>query len=134
MRVLNFGCLHPYLFYFLSSSGPDVLAEHMRKCTFPWLAANVMDKSTQKPWASTIPSKIFTFPISPSSAATSSSSAGSSGSQVVRVGLFGLTTPETPHLSYPGISTLLPTPIDVCVMLFLMNHHIAIPHRRQHCI
>ena len=75
----------------------------MGKCQFPWLAANVVDKASGNVWASAITSKIISFVVPPPSSSSSSADAASTATaQIVRVGLFGVTTPETPHLSYPG--------------------------------
>lgn len=63
--------------------GPDVLRERVRESRFTWLAANVIDKKTGKPFADTPPYVIREF-------------------EGVKIGLFGLLTPQTAVLSLPG--------------------------------
>lgn len=63
--------------------GPDVLRERMSESKFKWLAANVMDKKTGKTFANTPDFLIREF-------------------EGVKVGIFGLTLPETITTSRPG--------------------------------
>lgn len=63
--------------------GPDVLRERMNESRFKWLAANVVDKRTGKTFGNTAPYVIREF-----------------GN--VKIGLFGLTLPDTKNTSRPG--------------------------------
>jgi 5'-nucleotidase len=63
--------------------GPDVLRERVAESKFKWLAANVIDKKTGKPFADTPEFLIREF-------------------EGVKVGFFGLTLPETKTTSRPG--------------------------------
>jgi 5'-nucleotidase len=63
--------------------GPDVLQQRMRESHFQWLAANVVDKKTGKPFAGMAPFVVREF-------------------GGVKVGLFGLVIEETSTESHPG--------------------------------
>ena len=63
--------------------GPDVLLERIKESRFKWLAANVIDKRTGKPFGGVAPFVIREF-------------AG------VKIGIFGLVLPETKTTSRPG--------------------------------
>ena len=63
--------------------GPDVLRERMRESHFTWLAANVIDRKTGRPFGGMPPYVIHDF-------------------DGVKVGLFGLLTPDTALSSSPG--------------------------------
>ena len=63
--------------------GPDVLQQRVKESNFKWLAANVLDKKSGKTFALTQPFIIREF-------------AG------VKVGIFGITLPETKNTSRPG--------------------------------
>src|SRR5206468_494119 len=63
--------------------GPDVLRERMRESGFKWLAANVIDKMTGKPFADTPEFVVLDF-------------------EGVKVGIFGLVLQETLQTSRPG--------------------------------
>lgn len=63
--------------------GPDVLLERIRESRFKWLAANVIDKKTGRPFGGVAPFVIREF-------------AG------VKIGIFGLVLPETKTTSRPG--------------------------------
>ena len=63
--------------------GPEVLRERMSESNFKWLAANVIDKKTGKTFAGTPDFLIREF-------------------DGVKVGIFGLTLPETMTTSRPG--------------------------------
>lgn len=63
--------------------GDAILRERMKESQFVWLAANVIDKKTGKPFGDTPPYVIREF-------------------DGVKVGLFGLLTPETANASKPG--------------------------------
>ncbi|MEA2176020.1 MAG: 5-nucleotidase / UDP-sugar diphosphatase [Blastocatellia bacterium] len=63
--------------------GPDVLQQRVKESNFKWLAANVVDKKSGKTFAQTQPFIIREF-------------AGA------KVGIFGITLPETKNTSRPG--------------------------------
>jgi 2',3'-cyclic-nucleotide 2'-phosphodiesterase (5'-nucleotidase family) len=63
--------------------GGGVLAQRMRESAFTWLSANVLDRRTGRPFGGAEPEVFLTL-------------------GGVRVGLFGLTTPETLKTSNPG--------------------------------
>jgi 5'-nucleotidase len=63
--------------------GPEVLRSRMKESRFQWLAANLVDKKTGKPFGGTAPFVVREF----------------SG---VKVGIFGLVWPETKNTSRPG--------------------------------
>ena len=63
--------------------GPSVLAQRMRESAFTWVSANVLDRRSGRPFGGAQPDVFLTL-------------AG------VRMGVFGLTTPETEKTSSPG--------------------------------
>jgi 5'-nucleotidase len=63
--------------------GPEVLRERVKESNFKWLAANVIDKKTGKTFSETQPFIIREF-------------------DGVKIGLFGITLPETKQTSRPG--------------------------------
>jgi len=63
--------------------GPSVLTQRMRESAFTWLSANVLDRRSGRPFGGAQPDVFLTL-------------AG------VRIGVFGLTTPETEKTSNPG--------------------------------
>ena len=63
--------------------GPDELRKRMKESKFKWLAANVIDKTTGKPFGDALPFAIREF-------------------DGVKVGIFGLTLEETRTTSRPG--------------------------------
>ncbi len=63
--------------------GAAVLAQRMRESAFTWLSANVLDRRTGRPFGGAEPEVLLTL-------------------GGVRIGLFGLTTPETLKSSNPG--------------------------------
>jgi 5'-nucleotidase len=63
--------------------GPDVLSERMKESKFKWLAANVIDKNTHKPFGTAEAFVIREF-------------------EGVKVGIFGLVLPSTKSESKPG--------------------------------
>ena len=63
--------------------GPDELRKRMKESKFKWLAANVIDKKTGKPFGDALPFVIREF-------------------EGVKVGIFGLTLEETRTTSRPG--------------------------------
>jgi 2',3'-cyclic-nucleotide 2'-phosphodiesterase (5'-nucleotidase family) len=63
--------------------GPVVLTQRMQESAFTWLSANVLDRRSGRPFGGAQPDLFLTL-------------AG------VRIGVFGLTTPETEKTSNPG--------------------------------
>jgi 5'-nucleotidase len=63
--------------------GPSVLAERMKESRFRWLSANVTDRRSGQPFGGASSDVLLTL-------------------GGVRIGLFGLTTPETAQTSGPG--------------------------------
>lgn len=63
--------------------GPEVLRERMKESHFPWLAANVIDRKTGKPFGGAEAFVIREF-------------------DGVKIGIFGLVLPETKNTSRPG--------------------------------
>ncbi|HKO98806.1 MAG TPA: 5'-nucleotidase C-terminal domain-containing protein [Pyrinomonadaceae bacterium] len=63
--------------------GPDVLRDRMKESQFKWIAANVIDKKTGKPFGDSLPYIIREF-------------------EGIKVGIFGLVLPETRTTSRPG--------------------------------
>jgi 5'-nucleotidase len=63
--------------------GPEVLRERMKESKFGWIAANVIDKTTGKPFGDAKEYVIREF-------------------QGVKIGIFGLVLPETRNTSRPG--------------------------------
>ena len=73
--------------------GPDVLKDRMKESKFGWIAANVIDKKTGKPFGDAQPFVIREF-------------AG------VKIGIFGLTLPETKITSSAGDDVDFRSPCD----------------------
>ena len=73
--------------------GPDVLKDRMKESKFRWLAANVIEKSTGKPFGGADPFIIREF-------------------GGVKVGIFGLVLPETKTTSRPGADVDFLNPCD----------------------
>jgi 5'-nucleotidase len=73
--------------------GDSVLLERMKESRFTWLAANVIDKKTRKPFGGTPPFVIREF-------------------DGIKIGLFGLLTPETARSSKPGPDVEFLDPIE----------------------
>ncbi|PYS71562.1 MAG: bifunctional metallophosphatase/5'-nucleotidase, partial [Acidobacteria bacterium] len=73
--------------------GPDVLKERMKESKFGWIAANVVEKQTGKPFGGAAPYVIREF-------------------NGVKVGLFGLVLPETKSTSRPGADVDFLNPCD----------------------
>lgn len=63
--------------------GPEVLLQRMKESRFKWVAANVIDKKTNKPFGDAAPFVIREF-------------------DGVKVGIFGLVLPDTKTTSRPG--------------------------------
>ena len=73
--------------------GPDVLLERMKESRFKWVAANVIDKKTGKPFGDALPYIIREF-------------------DGVKVGIFGLVLPDTRTTSRPGADVDFLSPCD----------------------
>jgi 5'-nucleotidase len=63
--------------------GPAILLDRMRESKFRWLSANVLDRRSGRPFGTASPDALLTL-------------------GGLRVGFFGLTTPETAQTSRPG--------------------------------
>jgi 5'-nucleotidase len=63
--------------------GPAVLAERMRESAFTWVSSNVLDRRTGRPFGGARPEVFLTL-------------------DGVRIGVFGVTTPESAATSSPG--------------------------------
>ncbi len=74
--------------------GPDVLKERMKESKFAWLAANVIDKKTGKPFGDAHQFVIREF-------------------DGVKIGIFGLVLPETKTTSRPGADVEFRSPCEV---------------------
>lgn len=74
--------------------GPDVLRDRMRESKFGWVAANVIDNKTGKPFGGAEPFVIREF-------------------GGVKIGIFGLVLPETKVTSRPGPDVEFRNPCDV---------------------
>lgn len=83
--------------------GPDVLKERMRESKFGWLAANVIEKSTGKPFGSAEPFVIREF-------------------GGVKVGIFGLVLPETKTTSRPGADVEFLNPCETAKAMVTEIH------------
>jgi 5'-nucleotidase len=73
--------------------GPDVLKERMRESKFGWIAANVIDKKTGKPFGGAQPFVVREF-------------------GGVKIGIFGLVLPETKTTSSAGDDVDFRSPCD----------------------
>ncbi len=73
--------------------GPDVLKERIKESKFGWIAANVIDTTTNKPFADVPPFVIREF-------------------GGVKIGIFGLVLPETKTTSRPGDNVEFRDPCD----------------------
>lgn len=74
--------------------GPDVLRDRIRESKFGWIAANVIDTKTDKPFAGVAPFVIREF-------------------GGVKIGIFGIVLPETRITSRPGPDVEFRNPCDV---------------------
>lgn len=72
--------------------GPDTLLARMKESKFVWLGSNVIDRRTNKPFGGTRPYVIRNF-------------------DGVKIGLFGLLTPETATSSKPGANVRFVNPV-----------------------
>ena len=73
--------------------GPDVLKERIKESKFGWVAANVIDKTTNKPFGDVPPFVVREF-------------------GGVKVGIFGLVLPETKTTSRPGDNVEFRSPCE----------------------
>ena len=83
--------------------GPDVLLERIKESKFGWIAANVIDLKTGKPFGDVPPYVIREF----------------SG---VKVGLFGLVLPETKSTSRPGADVEFRNPCETAKQMVSELH------------
>lgn len=73
--------------------GPEVLRQRMKESRFKWVAANVIDKKTGKPFGDALPYVVREF-------------------DGVKVGIFGLTLEETKTTSRPGVDVEFLNPCE----------------------
>jgi 5'-nucleotidase len=83
--------------------GPDVLRQRMKESKFKWIAANVIDKKTGKPFGDAEPYVVREF-------------------QGVKVAIFGLTLEETAVTSRPGPDVQFLNPCDTARKLVAEIH------------
>jgi 5'-nucleotidase len=83
--------------------GPDVLRERIKESKFGWIAANVIDTTTGKPFGDVPPYVIREF----------------SG---VKVGIFGLVLPETKSTSRPGPNVEFRSPCETAKQMVSELH------------
>jgi len=84
--------------------GPDVLKERMKESKFGWIAANVVEKQTGKPFGGAAPYVIREF-------------------NGVKVGIFGLVLPETKTTSRPGADVEFLNPCDTAKSMVSEMHN-----------
>lgn len=72
--------------------GNDILLQRMQESQFTWVNANVVDTNTGKPFGSSVPYAIKTI-------------------NGVKIGFFGLLTPDTKESSYPGANVRFDDPL-----------------------
>ena len=84
--------------------GPDVLKERMKESKFGWIAANVIEKSTGRPFGSAEPFVIREF-------------------GGVKIGIFGLTLPDTKNTSRPGPDVDFLNPCDTAKTMVSAIHN-----------
>jgi len=84
--------------------GPDVLKERMKESKFGWIAANVIEKTTGKPFGAAEPFVIREF-------------------GGVKIGIFGLVLPETKTTSRPGADVEFLNPCDVAKTMVAEIHN-----------
>lgn len=73
--------------------GPDVLKQRVKESKFSWIAANVIDTTTNKPFADVAPYVVREF-------------------GGVKVGFFGLVLPDTKTTSKPGDNVVFRSPCE----------------------
>ena len=74
--------------------GPDVLRQRMRESRFTWVSTNVLDRRTGRPFGGAQPDVLRTF-------------------GPIKVGIFGLTMPDTASTSSPGPGVVFREPLGV---------------------
>ncbi|MGH7347263.1 MAG: bifunctional metallophosphatase/5'-nucleotidase, partial [Candidatus Rokuibacteriota bacterium] len=72
--------------------GPAVLGARMKESKFRWLSANVVDRSSGRPFGGALPDALLTL-------------------GGLRVGFFGLTTAQAAHTSRPGPDIVFTSPL-----------------------
>ena len=97
--------------------GPEILRRRMRESRFVWLSANVVDRATAAPFGAATRERVVTL-------------------GGLRVGLFGLTTPETATTSAGGPSVEFLEPIEagraVATALRRTGAHLVVGVTHQH--
>ncbi len=97
--------------------GPEVLRRRMRESRFVWLSANVVERATGAPFGAAARERVVLL-------------------GALRVGLFGLTTPETATTSAPGPAVDFLEPIDAgraaAVALRRSGAHLVVAVTHQH--
>ena len=83
--------------------GPDELLKRMKESKFKWLAANVIDKNTGRPFGDALPFVIREF-------------------EGVKVGIFGLTLEETKTTSRPGPDVEFLNPCETAKKMVVELH------------
>jgi 5'-nucleotidase len=83
--------------------GDDVLLERMKESNFKWLGANVVSAKTGKTFGSTPPFDVREF-------------------GGVKVGIFGITLPETKTTSKPGADTIFADPCETANRIIPQIH------------
>ncbi len=83
--------------------GPDVLKERIKESKFSWIAANVIDRTTNKPFADVQPFVVREF-------------------GGVKIGIFGLVLPETKTTSRPGDNIEFRNPCDTAKEMVSQLH------------
>ncbi|HWN09011.1 MAG TPA: bifunctional UDP-sugar hydrolase/5'-nucleotidase [Pyrinomonadaceae bacterium] len=83
--------------------GPDELEKRIKESKFKWLAANVIDKNTGKPFGGALPYAIREF-------------------DGVKVGIFGLTLVETQTMSRPGAGVEFLNPCETAKKMVTELH------------
>jgi len=72
--------------------GSEVLQERISESTFRWFGANVLEKATGKVLPGVSSSSVFEIDVPLNDGST----------RKVKIGVFGVCTPATPYLSFPG--------------------------------
>jgi 5'-nucleotidase len=83
--------------------GPDILKERIKESKFGWVAANVIDTTTNKPFGNVPPFVVREF-------------------GGVKVGIFGLVLPETKTTSRPGNNVEFRSPCDTAKEMVSQLH------------
>jgi 5'-nucleotidase len=87
--------------------GPDVLLERIKESRFKWIAANVIDKRTGKPFGDALPYIIREF-------------------DGVKVGIFGLVLPDTKTTSRPGPDVDFLSPCETARKIVTELHNLGV--------